>query len=103
MDHPADRGQLGIVERVGRVVGRVIAGVFAGREEEERDASAAERAVVAPIEDQEVGAEQADGQRAARAPPRRSRGADPGACSVPITKTCDVADAGQRRGRSCRP
>ena len=37
MDHPADRGQLGVVERLGRVVGRVIARVFAGREEEERE------------------------------------------------------------------
>ena len=97
MDHPADRGQLGVVERLGGVVGRVIARVFAGREEEERDAAAAERAVVAAIQDQDVGTQQADGQRPAPAPPRRSRAASPARFRCPSrTRAMSQTPASER-------
>ena len=50
-DHPADRGELGIVERLGGVLGRVVERVLAGAEEEVGDLAGAERAVVAPVEE----------------------------------------------------
>ena len=82
MDHLGDGCQLGIIERPGRIVGRVIARILAGREEEERDAAAAKRAVIAAIEDQQVRAEKADVSGRPRAA-ARSRAAVPGHARCP--------------------
>ena len=86
VDHLCDGGHLGMIQGLGDVLRGVIAGILAGREEEERDAAAAEGAVVAPIEHEEVGSEQVDRQATALAG-LLDPGRKPGACSVPMTKT----------------
>ena len=67
VDHAANRLGLGVVEGLGGVVRRVVERVLAGREEQEGDLTRPERAVVAPIHHQEVGAEHPDPERLPRA------------------------------------
>ncbi len=95
VDYLADCRQLGIIDRLGSIVGRMITRILTGREEQERNAAASERAVIAAVENQEIRAEQSDLQRAI------ARGLnDPGSESGAVFRTHheDVrfADPGQR-------
>ena len=72
-DHPADRLELGVIERIGGVARRVIVGVLARAEEQVGDLAGAERPVVAAVEQEHVGPEHAD-----RHGPALRRRRDPG-------------------------
>ncbi len=101
MDHLADCRQLGIVERLGSIVGRMIARVFTGREEEERNAAAPERAVIAAVENEQIRAEQSELQRTI------ARGVDDPGSESRGSVRCPSRRRAIRRprpvpGRSCR-